>query len=215
MKKITISTVAIFMLALTAVPSMVFAQRANGQAGTQSDTSQSAQGQNGVQAIVDQAAQQAGQQATKASDIATQIKNKSENTSLRVRQEVCEQKRTRLQTSTQTMYQGAESVRKGLDTMYDRVVAFYGNGQLTVADFEQKIEKLELTRKLASNQMEALQTRERSEVDCADAKTASRLEGDRLAGQGVKDTLKQYRTELVDLISSMRSASATGETSNE
>lgn len=214
-KKITISTVAIFVLALTAVPSVVFAQRANGQAGTQSDTSQSAQGQNGVRAIVDQAAQQAGQQATNASDIATQIKNKSENTSLRVRQEVCEQKRTRLQTSTQTMYRGAESVRKGLDTMYDRVVAFYGNGQLTVADFETKIKAIERTKEDVNQQMITLQTREQSEVDCADAKTASRLEGDRLAGQGVKDTLKQYQTELVNLISSMRSASATGETSNE
>jgi hypothetical protein len=113
------------------------------------------------------------------------------------------------------MHQGAESVKKSLDTMYMRVVAFYENGQLTVADFETKIKAIELTKANAAQQMIALQTRERSEVNCADAKTASRLEGDRLSGQGVKTTLKQYRTELVDLISSMRSASATEGTSNE
>lgn len=215
MKKITLLTIAVFALALTALPSVVFAQRANGQNGAQNDTAQPERNRKVVESIVDKATQQAGRQANSVSDITAQIKNKAENTSLKVRQEVCEQKRTRLQTSTQSMYQGAESVKKGLDAMYDRVVAFYVNGQLTIADFEQSIQQLELTRQQTSNQMKALQTREQSEVDCADAKTADRLEGDRLAGQGVKDTLKQYRTELVDLISSMRSASATEGTSNE
>lgn len=201
MKKRTISTIAVIALAFGLVQPVTFAQKANGQSG--------------ARAVAEQAAQQASKQATGASDLAAQIKNKSENTSRKVRQEVCEQKRIRLQTATQTMYQGAESVKKSLDTMYDRAVAFYNDGQLTVSDFEQRIEKLALTKQLATNQMTALQTRDGSDVDCADAKTASRLEGDRLAGQAVKTQLKQYRTELVDLISSMRSASATEGKDNE
>ncbi|NCU40665.1 hypothetical protein EOL73_02830 [Candidatus Saccharibacteria bacterium] len=225
MKKITTILIAVFALAFYVVPSTVFAQRANGQdpSGTATSPSvvqqanQPAQSQSGVRAMVDQAANQAGQQVTSASDMAAQIKNKSESTSLKVRQEICEQKRTRLQSSTQKMYQGAESVKKNLDKMYERAVNFYanGDGQLTVPDFEQKIQKLELIKQLATNQMTALQTREGSDIDCADAKTAARLEGDRLAGQEVKSMLKQYQTELVDLISSMRSASATEGTDNE
>ena len=201
MKKKIVPSLALIAVAVSLVPATLFAQPAQGQAN--------------ARALINQATQRAGQQATSVSDMAAQIKNKSENTSLTVRKEVCEQKKVKLQTATRTMYQGAASVKGNLDKMYDRIVTFYENDQLTVPNFEQQIQKIELTRQLTINHMQTLQARETPEVDCADVKTASRLEGDRLAGQEVKSALKQYRTELVDLISSMRSASATEETDNE
>lgn len=148
------------------------------------------------------------QSAQSASDRANQIENKATSTSLRVRAEVCEQKRTRLQTVARTMYQGAESVKTTLDTAYGRITAFYDKGQLTVANYQQYVDKIELAKQEATAAMGALQQRENSDIDCADAKTSARLEGDRLAGEGTKTALKQYRTELVNLISALKSEAA-------
>ncbi len=173
---------------------------------------QSARGESRSDSVVSQAKQQAIDKATSVSDRAAEIKNKADNTSLRVRQEVCEQTRTRLQTSTQTMSQGATSVKNSLDTVYGRVVGFYDKGQLTVANYQQYIDAIELAKQEATNSMETLQVRENASIDCTDAKTASRLEGDRLAGQATKTQLKDYRTALVNLVSALKSA--TGGTSN-
>lgn len=200
-----LSTLSMLTVAVFLVPSVAFAQSAN--ASTK------------AQEAVDAAKDKASQAVENASDKAAEIQNKAESTALKVRQEVCEQKRTRLQTATQTMSQGATSVKNNLDTMYERVVAFYESGQLTVTDFQSYVDKIEAAKQEATTSMEALQQRDGSEIDCADAKTASRLAGDKLAGEGVKTALKQYRTDLVNLISAMKSAAAdstaTEDTTNE
>lgn len=195
-----LSTLSLVAAAVVLVPSVAFAQ---------SNASSKAQ------AAVDAAQAKASQAVENASDKAAAIQNKAESMGLKVRQEVCEQKRTRLQTTTQTMYQGAESVKKNLDTMYERVVAFYESGQLTVTDFQNYVDKIEAAKQDAATSMTTLQQRENSDINCADAKTATRLTGDRLAGEGVKTALKQYRSDLVDLISAMKAAAATEGTTNE
>lgn len=197
-----LSTLSVLAAAVVLVPSVAFAQ-----------TNASSR----AQEALDAAKEKASQVVENASDKAAEIKNKAESTALKVRQEVCEQKRTRLQTISQTMSQGATSVKNNLDTMYQRVVAFYETGQLTVADFQSYVDKIEAAKQEVTTSMEALQQRENSDIDCADAKTAVRLQGDKLAGEGVKTALKQYRTELVNLISAMKSAAATSEegTTNE
>ena len=195
-----LSTLSVLAAAVVLVPSVAFAQ-ANASAKAQE--------------AIDTAQSKASQSVENASDKAAAIQNKAESMSLKVRQEVCEQKRTRLQTVAQTMYQGATSVKNNLDTMYQRVVAFYESGQLTVTDFQSYIDKIETAKQEAATSMEALQQRENSDIDCADAKTATRLEGDRLAGEGVRTALKQYRSQLVDLISAMKAAAATEGTTNE
>lgn len=164
---------------------------------------------------INQAKQAASEKALSASDRAVAIKNKADSTSLKVRQEVCEQKRTRLQTSTKTMYQGAISVKSSLDTVYDRVVGFYDQGKLTVDNYQQHIDAIELAKQEAAASMQALELRENADIDCTDAKTAARLEGDRLAGKETKAQLKDYRTKLVDLISALKSAAATEEVNDE
>lgn len=196
-----LSTLSVLAAAVVLIPSVAFAQSAN--ASTK------------AQEALDAAKEKASQAVENASDKAAEIKNKAESTALKVRQEVCEQKRTRLQTISQTMSQGATSVKNNLDTMYERVVTFYESGQLTVTDFQSYVDKIESAKQEATTSMEALQQRENSDIDCTDAKTAVRLEGDKLAGEGVKTALKQYRTELVNLISAMKAAAVTEETTNE
>ena len=196
-----LSTLSVLAAAVVLIPSVAFAQSAN--ASTK------------AQEALDAAKEKASQAVENASDKATAIQNKAESTALKVRQEVCEQKRTRLQTISQTMSQGATSVKNNLDTMYQRVVTFYESGQLTVTDFQSYIDKIEAAKQEATTSMEALQQRENSDIDCADAKTAVRLEGDKLAGEGVKTALKQYRSQLVDLISAMKATAATEGTTNE
>lgn len=182
---------------------------------TQDGTSQTGQGQNDVQSTVDQAAQQAGQQATNASDVEAQIKNKSSNhwgSVKSVRTKTC----SSADINSDDASRGAESVKKSLDTMYMRVVAFYENGQLTVADFWAKIKAIELTKANSGSTDDSAPNEERSEV-VRWREDSLRLEGDRLSGQGVKTTLKNSPQNGIgsDLISSMRSASATEGTSNE
>lgn len=195
---------SLFAVAVCLVPTVALAQSTN--ASTK------------AQAALDAAEAKASQAVEKASDKAAAIQNKAESTSLKVRQEVCEQKRTRLQTATQTMSQGATSVKNNLDTMYERVVGFYESRQLTVSDFQSYVDKIETAKQDAETSMEALQLRENADIDCTDAKTASRLVGDKLAGEGVKTALKQYRTDLVSLISALNNSSSTTtteETTNE
>lgn len=201
MKKTTISTLTTLAAIAFLVPTVVFAQSARGE--SRSDSA------------ISQAKQAASDKVTNASDRATAIKNKAESTSLKVRVEVCEQRRSRLQTATKTMSQGATAVKTSLDAMYDRVVGFYDSGQLTVADYQTRINAIELAKQEATAAVEVLQARENADIDCTDAKTAARLEGDRLAGSEAKTQLKDYRTTLVDLVSAMQSAAATTEDTND
>lgn len=161
--------------------------------------------------LIAQAGQRASQNGKNATDKAVQIQNTANEKSVQVRREVCEQKRLRLERTPVMMRQGAESVKSSLDKMYDKVVAFYDGGQLTVEDFSSYIERIESAKHESATSIEALQTRENADLDCMEAGVANRLEADRLAGEEVKTALKQYRTELVDLINSMNNAKTEGE----
>lgn len=200
-KRTIVITTGLLTITALLVPVLVFAQQAHGLTSSRS--------------LISNAAEKAQEKVIAASERAAAIKNSAEAKSLQIRQEVCEQKRTRLQSLTQTMYQGAESVKKNLDTMYDRVVSFYDSGKLTVSNYNELIQNIETAKADAEQAANVLQLRENSEIDCADAKTASRIEGDRLAGEATRTALKEYRTQLVNLVSALKSAAATEDTTNE
>lgn len=193
MKKITTVTVAAFAVALVLVPAVM---------------AQKARGEENAAAVRSMARQEAEKEVETGQQKAAKIKNEAASKSLKVRQEVCEQKREKLQNGTRTMYRGAESVKMSLDTMYTRVAEFYESGKLTTPNYAALVDKIELAKKDAETSMEALSSRAPDAVDCTDMKTATRLEGDKLAGEGAKTALKNYRKALVDLISALKSANA-------
>lgn len=194
MKKLTTVTVAVFAVSLAVVPAVVMAQKARGEESARD-----------IRTIV---AQEAEKEVESGQSKAAKIKNEAASKSLKVRQEVCEQKRETLQNGTRTMSQGADSVKKNLDTMYTRVTGFYESGKLTTPNYKDLVAKIELAKKDAETSMEALNNRAPDAVDCTDMKTATRFEGDKLAGEGAKTALKNYRKALVDLISALKSANA-------
>ncbi len=145
-----------------------------------------------------------------------EIKKKVAERKLALKQDICEKKQERLQTAGTRMYQGATSVKASLDKVYERVVGFYEKGQLTVENYQDYVDAIDAAKANAEAAMEVLQNSDTSEIDCAEATTtANRLETDRLAGNETRTQLKEYRTALVDLISSLKSAAASADNGEE
>ncbi|MBA2279047.1 hypothetical protein H0V99_01215 [Candidatus Saccharibacteria bacterium] len=136
-----------------------------------------------------------------------EIKQQVESRKLAIKQNVCEKRAAKLQAAIPKLSKGATSVKIAIDKMYERVQGFYESGQLTVDNYQELVDAIELSK---ANAETALETVENYEfvVDCESETVGQSLDAFRAAVNEAKTALKQYRKDLVELISSLKSESA-------
>lgn len=136
-----------------------------------------------------------------------EIRQKVEDRKAQVKQDVCERRQEQLQARIPRLAQSVTTLQGVMDSFYTRVVGFYESGQLTVSNYDELVEAVELAKANAASSAEAVESYE-FELDCEANDVGAQLDGYRTAVSEARDSLKAYRQALVDLISSMRAAAA-------
>lgn len=131
-----------------------------------------------------------------------------------IKAEVCERRQEQLEKVLPRLSKGAETVLERLDTVFERVEGFYAKGQLTVADYDAKVEAIVAAQATATTLVEGLND-DIPTIDCASVELGVKLDTYRSATHEAREALKAYRATLVDLISSLKAAAAEKEAQAE
>lgn len=123
-----------------------------------------------------------------------------------VRFEVCERRQERLQQRISQLTTRSTRLLGVIDTMYARVQGFYDSGKVLVDDYEQLNDQVAIAQEDALASVEAAASYS-FDVDCEDRSVGDQMYAFRTAVSQARESLKTYRTTLVTLISSMRTAS--------
>lgn len=126
---------------------------------------------------------------------------------LELQQDRCERREAKLQAALPRLSKNATTIKGSIDKVYDRVQGFYADGQLTVSNYQELTDEIELAKANAESSLEALATYE-LEVDCQDKRIGAQLDGFRTAVKGVREDLKAYRKSVVALVSALRAEAA-------
>jgi archaellum component FlaC len=186
-----------FILTLMAVP--VAAQRPN-DVGAQ-------ERRPGVEQIRDLAENKAAEARISPEERKSVIMAEVEERKISVQNDVCERRKEVLSNVMPRLSQGATSVKKSMDTVYERVVGFYESGQLTVANYDELVSAVEVAKANSEASIQAVNEFE-FELDCENSSVGEQLDGFRSAVSAAREELKVYKSTLVELISSMRAEAA-------
>lgn len=124
-----------------------------------------------------------------------------------VRTDVCERRQDVLEKIMPRLSQGATSVKTSIDTVYSRVVSFYESGQLTVDNYDELVGAIEIAKADAETAITAIDNQSFT-LDCENPGVGQQLDGFRMAVREAKESLKEYKRSLVDLISTLRAAAS-------
>ncbi len=124
-------------------------------------------------------------------------------------QAACERRTEKIQDITNRVSSQASRLLGVIDGFNIKVQNFYATGQLTVDDYDEQIEEITAAQENAKTEIAALGELS-VDIDCTDPDVVIDVAAYRSSAQASKEALKEYRKELVELISSMRSAAAEG-----
>ena len=136
-----------------------------------------------------------------------EIKEEVAARKLELQQDRCERRQEKLAALLPKLSNGATRVKGAIDKVYERVQGFYDSGQLTVDNYDELVEAIELAKANAESSLEALDSFE-FEIDCEENGVGGQLDGYRTAVKGAKEDLKAYRKSVVALISSLKAEAA-------
>jgi hypothetical protein len=142
-----------------------------------------------------------------------EIKQQVEERRVTINQEACERRQQQLQAAIPRLSTGAEVVKEKIDNLYARVLGFYESGKLTVTDFDDLNTNISNAKAGAEASLEAVTSFE-FELDCDNPNVGEQLDGFRSSIRMTRESLKDYRNELVALISSMRAAAEANSDTN-
>lgn len=151
--------------------------------------------------------EKAEQRQAEAEVKVTEAREAAEERRLEVKAEVCERRQERLTQMLPRLSTGATTVLERIDTVFDRVQGFYEDGQLTVADYDTKVEAIVSAQATASTLVSAL-SESVPTIDCENMQLGVQLDTYRSATKDAREALKAYRAALVDLISALKAAAA-------
>ncbi len=124
-----------------------------------------------------------------------------------VRQDVCERQQDRLEEVLPRMATSAFRLLDVMDDMFERVEGFYDNGQLSVADYDERAGEVDEAQAEAEAAVDALGDYE-VELDCDQPGLGAQLDGYRQLVGEARDELRNYRDSLVGLIQVLRAEAA-------
>ncbi|CAN5663464.1 hypothetical protein BH23PAT1_BH23PAT1_2760 [soil metagenome] len=130
-----------------------------------------------------------------------------------IQQEVCERRQQNLERAIPRLATGATSVKNAIDTVYERVQGFYESNQLTVDNYAEHVENIEAAKVNADAALTVVNEYQ-FELDCDNPNVGEQLAAYREAIADARESLKEYRTELVNLISDLRAEAAQNQEAN-
>jgi hypothetical protein len=159
------------------------------------------------QSAREEAQKRAAERQQSREDRVAEIKKEAEARKIEFQKERCEAREQRLRELLPKLANGGERVKSAIDKSYTRVQTFYETGKLTVTNYQQLVDAIELAK---ANAESALQTVESYQfvVDCDKEGVGTQLDSYRTAVQEAREALKTYRKAVVDLISALRAEAA-------
>lgn len=150
-------------------------------------------------------ARQAAESRREAKDARiAEIRAEAEARKLTMQKERCEAREAKLQALVPKLSNSATRLKGVIDKVYERVTGFYASGQLTVQNYEELVEAIELAKANSESSLEALGSYE-FEFDCETAGVGQQLDAYRTAVKETRESLRAYHKSVVDLISSLQS----------
>lgn len=131
------------------------------------------------------------------------------------RQQACEARKSNLQRRMTNAVAAANRHKEVFDKIYTRVKDFYTNKNLNVTNYADLTAAVDKAQTDAQSSIDALSALDVN-VDCTSQTVAGSVATFQTAVKSTRDSLKAYRSALVDLIKSLKGAStgANGTTDN-
>ena len=136
----------------------------------------------------------------------TKIEEKRESTqekSSEARKTACEKRQTKITAAMTRISTQASKHVETFDKIYERVQGFYEKGQLTVANYDELNAAVSDAQAAASLEASVL-SELNVEIDCDNPDVAGTIATYRNSAKAAKESLKTYRSALVELISSLK-----------
>ncbi len=192
-KRLSLATIAVLLIATLAVPAVVGAQQGEGQT-------------RGEQARA--AAEERRRSVEEAREArSAEIQERVQERRAQVQADVCERRQDQLNQVLPRLATQSTRLAANMDTIYERVQGFYESGQLTVPNYDELDEAVAASQAEAQAAVELVTTYE-FELDCDNPSLGDQMFTFRESVAEAREALKQYRTDLVTLISSLRAAAA-------
>ncbi len=192
-KRISLAVIAALLVATLTLPVAAVAQRGEGQARAQS------------------ARQTAEERREAISDLREQrtedIQRRVEARRAQVRSDVCERRQDQASQLVPRLANQTTRLLATIDGVHERVQGFYETGQLTVANYDDLNDSVLLAQADAQAAAEVVVNYE-FEFDCENPSLGNQTFAFRSAVSEAREALKEYRAQLVTLISSLRAAAA-------
>ncbi len=192
-KRISLTTVALLLVATLALPALVSAQRGEGQT----------RGEQARATALERRQSIEENREARTADIEQRVAERR----AQVLQDVCERRQEQVSRLVPRLANQSTRLASAMDNVYERVQDFHETGQLTVENYD------ELNGAVADAQANAVAAVEvvvgyEFEFDCGNPSLGDQTFAFRSAVAEAREALKDYRANLVNLISSMRSAAA-------
>jgi len=146
-----------------------------------------------------------------AMEMVKEKRESAQEKSSEARTAACEKRQTKITSAMSRISTQASKHVETFDKVYERVQDFYAKGQLTVENYD------ELNAAVAEAQSVALLEASiiselNVEIDCENPNVAGTIATYRDSAKAAKESLKTYRSALVELISSLKSEAAQRQT---
>jgi len=141
-----------------------------------------------------------------AADLAEKKTKVKEHTALE-RQKSCEARKTSLDKRMSNAVRQAQNHKEVFDKIYTRVKDFYTTKNLNIANYDTLTVSVDKAQADAAASIMALQGLDIS-VDCSSQTVAGSVSTFQQAVKTTRDSLKTYRSSLVDLIKAIKGASS-------
>ncbi|OYX42307.1 hypothetical protein B7Y94_03815 [Candidatus Saccharibacteria bacterium 32-49-12] len=130
---------------------------------------------------------------------------KAEEKKFQIKQAICERRQDQIMSRMSQLPKNATSIKQNIDKAYDRTTEFYETGKLTTNNYDSLVTAIESAKAEAELNLELVSSVE-PQISCEANEMANQLHTYRLAVQQSSESLKSYRTSVVDLISDLNAA---------
>lgn len=141
-------------------------------------------------------------------DVQSKTKGKSEMHTHMQRLQSCDARKTALTNRMSNAVEASQRHKAVFDSLYTKIKTFYTSKNLNVASYADLSSKVDTARTDAATEITALQSLDIT-VDCTQADSlAGKVSAFQAALSATRDSLKAYRTALVNLITAIHGASS-------
>lgn len=162
----------------------------------------------------DELRQTVEERSAKIETLRQEVKDRVSEKKATISKEKCERNQARLGTMTARISQSATTQQRVLDTMLERVTAFYESEQLSAENYDELLAAVEVSKADTATALELLGESETT-IDCANTNLASELSTYRESVTAVRSQIKQYRENLVNLIKAMNASDSEATTEEQ